>query len=124
MGPGIPRINSVRGGFMGGVRTNYRSFFPPRFSKTPTYDGYPDYDSRDEDNYQSQSYLNDKYYKKRPESRDEDNYQSQSYSNDKYYKKRPESIYKGNIFDFIIFTLCIGFMYYKKKEISRLNTNI
>ncbi len=100
MGPGIPRINSMRGGFMGGVRTNYRSFFPPKFSKTPTYDGYPDY-----------------------ESRDEDNYQSQSYSNDKYYKKRPESIYKGNIFDFFIFTFCIGFMYCKK-GISRLNTNI
>ena len=95
MGPGIPRINSMRGGFMGGVRTRYRSFFPPKFSKTPTYNGYPDY-----------------------ESQDEDNYQSPSYSRDKYYKKRPESFYKGNVFDFIILTYCIGFMRCKKRNLE------
>jgi hypothetical protein len=76
MGPSIPRMNLMRGGFTGGVRTRYRSFFPRKFSNTPTYDGYP--------NYQSQ---------------DEDNYQSQSYSNDNYFKKRPETISKGNVFD-------------------------
>ena len=90
----------MRGGFTGGLRTNYRSFFPPRFVKTPTYDEYPDHESRDQDNYQSQSYFNDKYY-----------------------KKRPESIYKGNIFDFIIFIFCIEFMCCKEEN-SRLNTNI
>ncbi len=76
MGPGLPRINSMRGGFMGGVRTRYRWFFPPKFSNAPTYDGYSDY-----------------------ESQDEDNYQAQSYSNDNYFKKRPETISKGNAFD-------------------------
>ncbi len=79
-GPGIPRINSIRGGFMNGVRTRYHSFFPSKLSEAPTYDKYSDLDSEDD-------------YDRRP------TYSSRS----KYYEKRPQSPYYGNVFLF-----CLG----------------
>jgi gamma-glutamyl:cysteine ligase YbdK (ATP-grasp superfamily) len=65
MGPGIPRFNSISGGFVGGVRTRYHSFFPSKFSRTPTYDRDLDFESDDEyDNRPSSAY--NKYYEQRP----------------------------------------------------------
>jgi hypothetical protein len=82
MGPGMPRINSIRGGFTGGVRTRYHSLFPQKHSRTPVNDEYEDYES--EDDYDRQSWAR---------------------SRNKYYEKRPRSPYNGNVF--IFFRDCI-----------------
>jgi hypothetical protein len=68
MGPGIPRINSVRGGFMGGIRTRFDSLFPQKFSRMPTKNEYADYDSQDDYDRQSSFHSRKNYYDKRPRS--------------------------------------------------------
>jgi hypothetical protein len=77
MGRGIPRIDSARGGFQGGIRTRYESFFPQKFSRTSTNDELAEYDS--EDDYDRQS-----------------TYRSRN----NYYKKQPRSPYNGNVLFF------------------------
>jgi hypothetical protein len=50
-GPGIPIINPMTGGFMGGIPTKYRSFFVRKRLETLTVDMSSDFESEDEDNY-------------------------------------------------------------------------
>jgi hypothetical protein len=85
MGSGIPKINPVRGGFQGGIRTRYESFFPQKFVRTSTNDEYADYES--EGDYDRQSTYR---------------------SRDNYYEKRPRSPYNGNVLVFERFYFMLG----------------
>ncbi len=71
MGFGVPRIDQIRGGFIGGVRTRYRSFFPLKFPKMPTYDRNPTFESEEEYDNRPPSYSRKNYYqqeRRRPSS--------------------------------------------------------
>lgn len=62
MGEGLPRFNSIAGGFKGGVRTRYQSSFPPRLPRVPTYDSNLDMESEDEYENQHPSYSHNNYH--------------------------------------------------------------
>ncbi len=64
----MPRINSINGGFIGGIRTKYHSSFPSKFPREPTYDTNPTFESQNEYNDQPPSYSRNKYYKQRSRS--------------------------------------------------------
>jgi restriction endonuclease S subunit len=68
VGPSIPRINSIRGDFLGGIQTRCHSFFSQTFSGTPTNDGYAEYGSEDDYNRRLLSRSRNNYYEKRPRS--------------------------------------------------------
>jgi len=55
IGPLIPTINRLTGGFKGGMRTNFGSFIIPRQYKTRTDidDTFESEDDEEDDNYQS-----------------------------------------------------------------------
>jgi hypothetical protein len=56
----MPRIDPIRGGFIGGIRTKYRSSFPSKISKLPTYE--QNSASESEDDNQPPPYSRDNYY--------------------------------------------------------------
>ncbi len=62
MGRGMPKIDHIKGGFVGGIRTKYRSFFPLKFHKTPTYDRNAAFESEDEYNNRPPPYSRNNYY--------------------------------------------------------------
>jgi hypothetical protein len=66
MGVGIPRFNPAAGGFIGGIRTRYQSFFPSKFSRRPRYDADLEFESEDEYDNQSPSYSRDNNYRQQP----------------------------------------------------------
>jgi hypothetical protein len=55
VGPRIPTINQLTGGFKGGIRTNFGSFIIPRHYKTgPNIDStFESEDNEEDDNYRS-----------------------------------------------------------------------
>jgi hypothetical protein len=62
MGPNIPRIDPIRGGFVGGIRTRYRSFFPSKISKMPTYEENSASEWEDEYDNRPSAYSHKNYY--------------------------------------------------------------
>jgi hypothetical protein len=69
MGPGIPTINPVTGGFMGGIQTKYRLYFARRFSKTFNGKMSPRFQAQEKDQYRPQPYSRNNYDKSEPRSR-------------------------------------------------------
>jgi hypothetical protein len=62
MGPNMPRIDPIRGGFAGGLRTRYHSFFPSKTSKMPTYEENSASESEDEYDNRPSAYSRKNYY--------------------------------------------------------------
>jgi hypothetical protein len=77
----MPRINSINGGFIGGIPTKYHSSFPSKFPREPTYDTNPTFESQDKYDNQPPSYPRNPYYKQRS--------RSPSYGNVKFLEKIP-----------------------------------
>jgi hypothetical protein len=74
IGSNVPTINPMTGGFIGGIRTNYRWFSMPKLPETLV------------DNLNLDSARQDDY-----------NYQSPTYSRNKYGKPKHRPNYKGNV---------------------------
>ena len=79
-GPGIPGIDSVRGGFIGGVYTKYRSFLVPKYPEMVVNDRY--YESEEESESESEE---EEGEKKREE------YADQRTSYRRNYSKKPKT---------------------------------
>ena len=58
----MPRIDQIKGGFVGGIHIRYRSLFPLKYPKTRTYDRNAAFESDDEDNNQPPPYSRNNNY--------------------------------------------------------------
>ncbi|CAF1285174.1 unnamed protein product [Adineta steineri] len=69
-GTGIPRINSLTGGFVGGIRTDYDAFIIPKYPRTQTVKDIPqETEEDDDDDYSAPSYSQNDYKRSRSRQR-------------------------------------------------------
>ena len=78
-GPGIPGIDSVRGGFIGGVYTKYRSFLVPKYPEMVVNDRYYESDEESESEEQEGEKTREEYADQRTSYR-------------RNYSKKPKTI--------------------------------
>jgi hypothetical protein len=69
IGSNMPRIDPIRGGFIGGIRTKYHSPFSSKISKMPTYEQNSASESVDEDDNQPPPYSRNNYYQQQKRRR-------------------------------------------------------
>ena len=70
-GPGIPGIDSLRGGFLGGVHTKYRSFLVPKYPEMIVNDRYDESEeeSEEESEDEAEEEKEEEYVYQRPSYR-------------------------------------------------------
>ncbi|CAF1272156.1 unnamed protein product [Adineta steineri] len=70
-GAGIPRISSLTGGFVGGIRTDYDAFIIPKYPRTQTVKDIPQQteEDDDDDDNSAPSYSQNDYKRSRPRQR-------------------------------------------------------